>query len=104
MAGDDEPAVRLGLLLRHIAVSQRPIPVLPGVQEAVRRRRRSDPNRISRFSSQLIEKAFFAFVALASVGTAREFLERRAGEAKPKNLLKYLRKAGRERPAETDRR
>ena len=28
--------------------------------------------------------------------TAREFLERRAGHAKPKDLLKYLRKAGRE--------
>ena len=26
--------------------------------------------------------------------TAREFLERRAGHAKPKDLLKYLRKAG----------
>ena len=35
---------------------------------------------------------------------ARELLERRAGKAKPKDLLKYLRKAGRERPADTDRR
>ena len=35
--------------------------------------------------------------------TAREFLERRAG-AKPKDLLKYLRKAGREQPVESDRR
>jgi len=36
--------------------------------------------------------------------TAREFLERRAGDAKPKDLLKYLRKAGREQPVESDRR
>ena len=34
--------------------------------------------------------------------TAREFLERRAGKAKPKDLLKFLRKAGREQPADTD--
>ena len=38
------------------------------------------------------------------IETAREFLERRAGDARLKDLLKYLRKAGRERPAETDRR
>jgi hypothetical protein len=36
--------------------------------------------------------------------TAREFLERRAGDAKPKDLLKYLRKQGREQPVESDRR
>jgi DNA-binding HxlR family transcriptional regulator len=36
--------------------------------------------------------------------TAREFLERRADQAKPKDLLKYSRKARRERPAESDRR
>jgi hypothetical protein len=36
--------------------------------------------------------------------TAREFFERRAGNAKPKDLLKYLRKAGREQPVESDRR
>ena len=36
--------------------------------------------------------------------TAREFLERRAGDAKPKDLLKYLRKAGLEQPVESDRR
>ena len=36
--------------------------------------------------------------------TAREFLEGRAGDAKPKDLLKYLRKAGREQPVESHRR
>ena len=36
--------------------------------------------------------------------TARTFLERRAGDAKPKDLLKYLRKAGRELTVESDRR
>ena len=50
------------------------------------------------------------FIAAAVAGkigvmeTAREFLERRAGDAKPKDLLKYLRKAGREQPVESDRR
>ena len=38
------------------------------------------------------------------IETARELLERRAGDARPKDLLKYLRKDGREQPAETDRR
>jgi hypothetical protein len=36
--------------------------------------------------------------------TARELLERRAGRWKPKDLLTYLRKAGREQPSESDRR
>jgi hypothetical protein len=50
---------------------------------------------------------FIAAAVAEKVGvmeTAREFLERRAGDAKPKDLLKYLRKAGREQPAESDRR
>ena len=36
--------------------------------------------------------------------TAREILERRADQTKPKDVLKYSRKARRERPAESDRR
>jgi len=50
---------------------------------------------------------FIAAAVAEKVGvieTAREFLERRAGDARPKDLLKYLRRAGREQPAETDRR
>jgi hypothetical protein len=50
---------------------------------------------------------FIAAAVAEKVGvieTAREFLELRAGSARPKDLLKYLRKAGREQPAETDRR
>ena len=50
---------------------------------------------------------FIAAAVAEKVGvieTAREFLERRAGDARPKALLKYLREAGGERPAETDRR
>ena len=50
---------------------------------------------------------FIAVAVAEKVGvmeTAREFLERRAGKAKPKDLLKFLRKAGREHPADTDRR
>jgi hypothetical protein len=50
---------------------------------------------------------FIASAVAEKVGvieTAREFLEQRAGHAKPKDLLKYLRRAGRERRAESDRR
>jgi hypothetical protein len=50
---------------------------------------------------------FIAVAVAEKVGvieTARDFLERRAGDAKPKDLLKYLRKAGREQPVESDRR
>ena len=50
---------------------------------------------------------FIAAAVAEKVGvmeTAREFLKRRAGDAKPKDLLKYLRKAGREQPVESDRR
>ena len=50
---------------------------------------------------------FIAAAVAEKVGvmeTVREFLERRARDAKPKDLLKYLRKAGREQPAETDHR
>ena len=36
--------------------------------------------------------------------TAEEFLKRRAGSAKQRDLLKFTRKAGRETPAEADRR
>ena len=36
--------------------------------------------------------------------TAQEFLKRRAGKATPRDLLKFTRKAGREAPADEDRR
>ena len=38
------------------------------------------------------------------IETARESVERRAGDAKAKDLLKYLRNAGRAQPDESDRR
>jgi hypothetical protein len=47
---------------------------------------------------------FIAAAVAEKVGvieTARELLERRAGKAGPKDLLKYLRKAGHEWPTET---
>jgi hypothetical protein len=50
---------------------------------------------------------FIAVAVAEKVGvmeTAQEFLQRRAGKSKPKDLLKFLRKAGREQPVETDRR
>jgi hypothetical protein len=50
---------------------------------------------------------FIASAVAEKVGvieTAREVLEQRAVHAKPKDLLKYLRRAGPERPAESERR
>lgn len=41
---------------------------------------------------------------IGAIESAHEFLQRRAGKAKPKDLLKYLRKAKNETPLDTDRR
>jgi len=54
--------------------------------------------------------SFNQFIAVAvaeKVGvmeTAADFLARRAGKTKPRGLLKFTRKAGRETPGEADRR
>jgi hypothetical protein len=50
---------------------------------------------------------FIAVAVAEKVGvmeTAADFLARRAGKAKPRDLLKFTRKAGRETPSEADRR
>ena len=50
---------------------------------------------------------FIAAAVAEKVGvleTADEFLRRRGGSARRQDLLKFLRKAGSERPGETDRR
>ena len=50
---------------------------------------------------------FIAVAVAEKVGvmeTAAEFLEHRAGTAKPRDLLKFTRKAGREAPNAADRR
>jgi hypothetical protein len=50
---------------------------------------------------------FIAVAVAEKVGvmeTAEEFLQGRAGKAEPKDLLKFLRKAGREEPTDADRR
>lgn len=50
---------------------------------------------------------FIAVAVAEKVGvleTAQEFLRRRAGQARPRDLLKYTRKAGRETPSDADRR
>jgi len=50
---------------------------------------------------------FIAAAVAEKVGvmeTAQEFLQRRAGKARPSDLVKFLRKSGREQPTETDRR
>jgi hypothetical protein len=50
---------------------------------------------------------FIALAVAEKVGvveTVEEFLRRRAGKAKPRDLLKFTRKAGRETPTDTDRR
>ena len=50
---------------------------------------------------------FIAVAVAEKVGvleTAQAFLVRRAGKATPRDLLKFLRKAGNEEPSEPDRR
>ena len=50
---------------------------------------------------------FIAVAVAEKVGvleTAEQFLKRRAGHAKPRDLLKFSRKAGKETPSDTDRR
>ncbi len=50
---------------------------------------------------------FIAVAVAEKVGvleTAQEFLNSRAGKATPRDLLKFLRKAGNEEPSEADRR
>lgn len=50
---------------------------------------------------------FIAVAVAQKVGvmeTAAEFLKRRAGDATPRDLLVFTRKAGGETPGETDRR
>ena len=50
---------------------------------------------------------FIAVAGAEKVGvleTAQEFLRRGAGQSKPRDLLKFTRKAGRETPSDADRR
>jgi hypothetical protein len=50
---------------------------------------------------------FIAVAVAEKVGvleTAQAFLVRRAGKATPRDLLKFLRKAGNEEPSDADRR
>lgn len=50
---------------------------------------------------------FIAVAVAEKVGvleTAQELLNRRAGKAKPRDLLKFLRKAGNEAPSDADQR
>jgi hypothetical protein len=50
---------------------------------------------------------FIAVAVAEKVGvmeTAQEFLKRRAGNAKPRDLLRFTRKAGRESPGDADSR
>ena len=53
------------------------------------------------------DNQFIAVAVAEKVGgleTADEFLRRRAGKAKPRDLLTFTRKAGREASADADRR
>ena len=50
---------------------------------------------------------FIAVAVAEKIGvmeTAEDFLKRRGGKAKPRDLLKFTRKAGREEPSDADRR
>lgn len=71
------------------------------------------PNSIKTAAARLAKaegvsvNQFIAAAVAERVGvmsTAREFFKRRAGDAKPRDLLNTLRKAGREQPVESDRR
>jgi hypothetical protein len=60
------------------------------VKTAATRLAKADGVSLNRFIAPLSPKK------VGVIETARECLEQRAGHAKPKDLLKYLRKAGRE--------
>jgi hypothetical protein len=60
--------------------------------------------RLAKVGGVSLNQFIAAAVAESVIETALELLERRAGDARPKDLLKYLRTAEREQPAEMDRR
>jgi len=75
-----------------------PLKLPPSVKTAPARLAKADGVSLNQFIAAAVAEK------VGVIETAREFLERRGGDAKPKDLLKHLRKAGRERPAESERR
>ena len=75
-----------------------PLKLPTSVKTAATRLAKADGVSLNQFIAAAVAEK------IGVIETARELLERRAGDARPKDLLKYLRKAGREQPAETDRR
>ena len=73
-----------------------PLKLPTSVKTAATRLAKADGVSLNQFIAAAVAEK------IGVIETARELLERRAGDARPKDLLKYLRKAGREQPAETD--
>ena len=75
-----------------------PLKLPTSVKTAAARLAREDGVSLNQFIAAAVAEK------VGVIETAREFLERRAGDAKPKDLLKYLRKAGRKQAVDSDRR
>ena len=93
-------------LVTHNVRDFEPATRLFGVRVMLPRSVKTAAARLAKADGVSLNQFIAAAVAekVGVIETAREFLEKRAGEAKPQDLLKYLRKAGREQPAESDRR
>jgi hypothetical protein len=79
-----------------VGKSTYPLKLPTSVKTAATRLAKADGVSLNQFIAAAVAEK------IGVIETARELLERRAGDARPKDLLKYLRKAGREQPAETD--
>jgi hypothetical protein len=75
-----------------------PLKLPTSVKTAAARLAKADGVSLNQFISVAVAEK------VGVIETADAFLGRRAGSAKPRDLLKFLRRAGREQPIETDRR
>jgi hypothetical protein len=78
--------------------SSYPLKLPASVKAAAARLAKSDGVSLTQFISVAVAEK------VGVMDTAEEFLRRRAGHAKPRDLLKFTRKAGKEMPSEADRR
>jgi len=75
-----------------------PLKLPASVKAAATRLAKADGVSLNQFISVAVAEK------VGVLETAQEFLRRRAGKAKPRDLLKFTRKAARETPSEADRR
>ena len=75
-----------------------PLKLPTSVKTAAARLAKTDGVSLNQFISVAVAEK------VGVMETAQEFLKHRAGHAAPRDLLKFTRKAGREAPADTDRR